>query len=333
MIKWFLDKENKMPLYLQLKDLIKYYIATGAIKDNDRLPGIISLARELKISFETTRKAYKELEKEGLLSVNRGKGSFATLRYQAPSQKPAENHKQAVRLVPETELKNIMTRLLQEGRNEKEVRALLESTLKEAVGEVSTRFIIFTECSLPQTREISRALEKELNVKVRPVLVSDLKEEIEKIRDFEHRLLAVVTTGFHLNEVRKIIADRPLDIHILITHMSPETWRKLASLNKDTRLGFICRDRETITLYVDLLKTELGEQINLLTCVLEEKARMKEIINSVDVLLVTPTAYETVRKMASKKLPVFNVFDRIDPMTLKIIESSIARKLESAVVG
>ena len=60
-IKWFLDKKNKIPLYLQIKDLIKYYISTGVIQDNAVLPGVNMLAKELEINFETVRKAYKEL--------------------------------------------------------------------------------------------------------------------------------------------------------------------------------------------------------------------------------------------------------------------------------
>src|SRR5512135_458901 len=79
MIKWFIDKDNKVPLYLQLTDLIKYYISTGEIKDKDQLPGVNVLARELRINFETVRKAYKELEKEGLLVTRRAKGTYATL--------------------------------------------------------------------------------------------------------------------------------------------------------------------------------------------------------------------------------------------------------------
>ena len=55
MIKWFIDRENKVPLYLQLKDLIKYYISTGAIQDNDQLPGVVTLAQELGVNFDTIR--------------------------------------------------------------------------------------------------------------------------------------------------------------------------------------------------------------------------------------------------------------------------------------
>ena len=72
-----------MPLYLQLKDLIKYFISTGAIHDGDQLPGVVQLAKDLKINFETVRKAYKELEKEKLLAMSPGRGTFATLHKDA----------------------------------------------------------------------------------------------------------------------------------------------------------------------------------------------------------------------------------------------------------
>src|SRR5262249_57129956 len=79
MIRWFVDKESKMPLYLQLKDQIEYYISTGAIQADHQLPPVTALARDLGINFETVRKAYKELERSGLISMKRGQGSFITL--------------------------------------------------------------------------------------------------------------------------------------------------------------------------------------------------------------------------------------------------------------
>ena len=79
MIKWYLDKESKIPLYLQLKEQIKYHISTGGLQDNEQLPAVNKLAKELSINFETVRKAYKELEKEGLISMQRAKGTLVTL--------------------------------------------------------------------------------------------------------------------------------------------------------------------------------------------------------------------------------------------------------------
>lgn len=76
MQRWRIDKNSKVPFYLQLKELIEYYISTGAIKDNHQLPGVNTLGKKLGINFETVRKAYKELEKEGLISMERGRGTY-----------------------------------------------------------------------------------------------------------------------------------------------------------------------------------------------------------------------------------------------------------------
>lgn len=330
MIKWFLDKNSKIPLYLQLKDLIKYYISTGAIKDNERLPGVIVLSKELEINFETVRRAYKELEKEGLISMKRGKGTFAILPG-ASLLGSRERLESEVQTEPEIELKHAIKRLLKEGKNERYIKSLFDGALKEAAIENPDFFIIFTECSEFQIKEISHILKKELKVEVKPVLVADLKAEIRHLAHLEHKLLAIVTTGFHLNEVRKIIDHRPLDIQILITHMSPETRLRLSSFSKDTKFGFICRDIESISVYTDVLKTELGEDLKLSSCLISDKARVDGILGSVDVLLVTPSVYEIVKPLTADRMPVFNVFDCIDPMSLRIVQAYISRRIESAV--
>lgn len=328
MIKWFLDKNNKIPLYLQLKDLIKYYISTGAIGDNEQLPGVINLSKELGISFETVGKAYKELEKEGLISTKRGKGTFVALQ-RAPLSRPANGIEPEIPLEPDTELKYAIKRLLQDGKKEKDIEALVSKALKEASTGNTKFFIIFTECSELQVSEISQILKRLLNLDVKPVLVDDLKTEIDGIDEAEHKLLSIVTTVFHLNEVRKVVGHRPVDIQILITYMCPETRSRLASFSKDARFGLICRDKETVSVYTDMLKTELGRDLKLSACKISDEAVVEEILNSVDVLLVTPAVCATISQRTSGKLPVFNIFDSIEPMSLKIIQSNIARLLAS----
>ncbi|HYA26359.1 MAG TPA: GntR family transcriptional regulator [Thermodesulfovibrionales bacterium] len=328
MIKWFLDKSSKIPLYLQLKDLIKYYISTGAIKDSEQLPGVIALSEELEINFETVRKAYKELEKEGLIFTRRGRGTFVILR---STSLPGSRERLAseFQTEPDKELRHAIKRLFREGKKPEDVRILIDDVLKEASQEPTDFFVIFTECSEFQVKEISKALEERLRVKVKPVIVADLKREIDSLGDQEHKLLAVVTTGFHLNEVRKIIDHRPVDIQILITHMSPETRLRLSSFSTDTKFGFICRDVDSISVYTDMLKTELGGDIKISSCLIADKAMVDAILQTVDVLLVTPSAYEAIKSRTLGRLPVFNVFDSIDPMSLKIVQAHISQKIEA----
>lgn len=68
------------PIYLQITNQIKKYIITGDLVESEPLPSIRKLAKELQISVITTKRAYEELEKEGLVESVRGKGFFVALR-------------------------------------------------------------------------------------------------------------------------------------------------------------------------------------------------------------------------------------------------------------
>ena len=80
------EKENLMdiiisnasgvPIYEQIEEQIKGLIMTGDLKAGDALPSMRFLAKELKISVITTKRAYEELERDGYIESVVGKGSF-----------------------------------------------------------------------------------------------------------------------------------------------------------------------------------------------------------------------------------------------------------------
>nr|WP_152753855.1 GntR family transcriptional regulator [Clostridium estertheticum] len=65
-----------MPIYQQVEEQIKVSILNGELKDDELLPSIRQLAKDLKISVITTTRAYAELEREGYISIVQGKGCF-----------------------------------------------------------------------------------------------------------------------------------------------------------------------------------------------------------------------------------------------------------------
>jgi len=64
------------PIYEQICRQIKGAIASGALKSGEPLPSIRALARDLRISVITTKRAYEELERDGFICTVAGKGSF-----------------------------------------------------------------------------------------------------------------------------------------------------------------------------------------------------------------------------------------------------------------
>ena len=71
-----LSNSSGKPIYEQITDQVKEQIMTGALKAGDALPSMRLLAKELRISVITTKRAYEELEREGFLENVPGKGCF-----------------------------------------------------------------------------------------------------------------------------------------------------------------------------------------------------------------------------------------------------------------
>ncbi|MGL4452107.1 MAG: GntR family transcriptional regulator [Sarcina sp.] len=72
------SNSSSIPLYLQIKSQIESEILKGNLNPSDPLPSIRVLAKELKVSIITTKKAYEELERDGLIQTVAGKGSFVS---------------------------------------------------------------------------------------------------------------------------------------------------------------------------------------------------------------------------------------------------------------
>ena len=76
----WIDNRSGTPIYDQIYTQIRRQIVGGELKENELLPSIRGLAKDLRISFITTKRAYEELEKEGLLYTVPGKGCFVAPR-------------------------------------------------------------------------------------------------------------------------------------------------------------------------------------------------------------------------------------------------------------
>ncbi|MBX6353028.1 MAG: GntR family transcriptional regulator [Thermoflavifilum sp.] len=70
------DPRLSTPVYQQVMDGIKAAIASGWLKPGDKLPSVRELALELTINHNTVAKAYQELERERVIEVIRGRGTF-----------------------------------------------------------------------------------------------------------------------------------------------------------------------------------------------------------------------------------------------------------------
>ncbi len=124
-MKIIISNADGIPIYSQIYDSIKSAIISGDIASNAPLPSIRSLAKDLKISVITTKRAYDDLERDGFIYTVAGKGSFV-----------AEKNKQMMR---ESTIKEIEEHLKK--------AAKLAHCAKLSKDEISEIFDIFYDDS------------------------------------------------------------------------------------------------------------------------------------------------------------------------------------------
>ena len=78
-----ISNSSMQPIYEQIVVQIKAKIMNGELKEETMLPSVRALAKEIKVSALTVKKAYDALEEEGFVVTVHGKGSFITLANQA----------------------------------------------------------------------------------------------------------------------------------------------------------------------------------------------------------------------------------------------------------
>lgn len=107
-----ISNSSEEPIYLQIVNQLKEIIINGKLEESKPLPSIRNLAKELKISVITTKRAYDELEREGFIVTVASKGSYV-----------ASINKEVYR---ETKVKMVEERLMEAITNAKQVGLTLE---------------------------------------------------------------------------------------------------------------------------------------------------------------------------------------------------------------
>jgi len=86
-----IDTRSHVPIYLQIADGIRAAVAAGLYGPNDPLPSLRSLALHVHVNPNTVQRAYDELEREGLIYAQRGKGLFVAEQGTASAQTHAQD--------------------------------------------------------------------------------------------------------------------------------------------------------------------------------------------------------------------------------------------------
>lgn len=123
-MKIIINGSSMIPIYEQIVEQIKTMIINDKLKENDILPSVRTLSKELKISALTVKKAYDYLEEEGFTVTVHGKGTYVT-----------RTNKELLLEEQRKELENDFERTIQKGKrygfNHEEIKEIFELILED----------------------------------------------------------------------------------------------------------------------------------------------------------------------------------------------------------
>ena len=119
-MKIIINSSSMVPIYEQIMDQIKAQITAGDLKENDILPSVRTLAKDLKISALTVKKAYDNLEQEGYTVTVHGKGTYVAA---ANTERMLEEQRREV----ESDLEKAVEKGRRCGLKDEEIRELFDA--------------------------------------------------------------------------------------------------------------------------------------------------------------------------------------------------------------
>ena len=122
-MKIIINNSLMIPIYEQIVDQIKTLIRKGELKENDNLPSVRALARELKISALTVKKAYDDLETEGFTVTVHGKGTYVAA---TNTERLLEEQKKEV----EADLEKAIQKARRSGISDEDLKDIFELLLE-----------------------------------------------------------------------------------------------------------------------------------------------------------------------------------------------------------
>lgn len=311
-----LNRNSGDPLYLQVKRQIMDMIYQGQLKVGYKMPTERELSRVLGISRNTISSAYKELELEGALKSIQGKGTFVSEQNTVWRMRDSKDKiYKFLDLAFEEAIEN--------GISGENFIDLVARYTEEKIDKMNKTTAIYVECNVEQSRMFSSQLSFSTDMIVVPITLNDLRNMDDKTKKAIEDSQVIVSTFNHVSEVSKLTSAYKKEILGVAINADLGTIVKIARYPSSTRFGFFCMSEE----FMFKIKQALGEaglgDINIQYSNSYNKEKIQEIVNSSDVILVSPGRYKDIEELNHEKKDVIKFIYNLDEGSVKALKSKI----------
>ena len=303
----------------QIERAILLRIARNEYAPGQRIPTCEALAAEFGANKNTVSKAYRSLAKRGYLLTRAGFGTFISRR---PVRVDLDDALDGI--------KGLLALAVQEaklsGLGQVQFCKFVDDVVSQGYGRAGPR-VGFVECNRQDATTLSRDLQRSISHPIEPLLIDNVLADPERFLD-DYDILAVNIT--HLSALEAALgalAGRDGRAQIVGIHIpiDPDSLLRVARLRAGTRVGIVCDLKQTL---VSLKGMVDGYNPALIVdgCLSRERAGVRELLQSSDVLLVTPSAAGRMR-IVDSQIPIVTLAFRLDAHSIEQLSTLVARSM------
>lgn len=298
-MKLELQRESGIPLYMQVKRIIKSLIADNVWKPGSKIPTERSLAEQLKISRNTVSMAFRELESEGVLVCQQGRGTFVAESDEAVRR---ESRKERLLKIIDIAMEEATTL----GFSVEEFMAITHVRAREKREILSRVNIVLIECNREQVEFFARELARSVGVIIQPILLGELETNPEQFLDMIRRADIVITTLFHLQAVKEIVGEVGTEIVALALSPLLDSIVRIARLPNGAKVGIFCISQS----FADKMKSSLRnagiDHLHFFEFLgSSDKETLLAQIDSVDHIITSPGRKQELLNLSRKEVIEF----------------------------
>lgn len=305
-------RDGPLSIHVQLLAQLKHHIEEHTWEAGAQLPPARLLAGSLGINTNTVRAVYRELEREGYVSTEQGRGTFVA----ASSPETGNRYQRVYELLDE-----VVMLAQRAGLSPDDLARIAFLRARVFLPPSFSVRLLFVECSKPDVEFHSRTIRDGTGVNPVTVLVRELGR---KSADYLDSFDVLVTTLFHVTEVQRIVG-RGRRVFTLTLEPSPDlVVGKLISLAPGTRVAIVCTTRTNANKFVSSLLVRGLTHLRFLPAGLDDGPALTRTVGSADVVWASRAIPEAQKEAWARKKPVNDYVDVIDTTSLRLLRRFVA---------
>lgn len=219
------NPELNIPIYRQLVDAIRAAVKKGVLPPGQQLPTVLELSADLGISIGTIKRAYDELDREGIVEKGQGRGTFVK------AQVTLNRKDQAMEAIDD-----LMDTLENIGFSPSEISIFLNLKLRERAEQEHKVKVAVLECNPENLAQMSEQLRSINGIELHSHLMDSIEEYPYKLGE---DMDLVITTATHAQQVENLLPVPKRVIRVGL-RLSPACLAEIVKLRRHQVAGILC---------------------------------------------------------------------------------------------